>query len=159
MSGRRSAAKLLTRDEARRIAANIAKLLECYTSRELAISGQNLASVFSDQVSFSVRPLVTANLPELSGIQRLKYIADQIAFYDSFQILAADPCFGCIFSTPQCQAPRLVLTIRARHHLDVFNFPLSQKLFRLLAHDQSFGPVELNRQRETLKQTRITCRC
>jgi hypothetical protein len=36
---------------------------------------------------------------------------------------------------------------------------LSQKLFRLLAHDQSLGPVELNRQRETLKQTRITCRC
>ena len=78
------------------------------------------------------------------------------------QILAADPCFGCIFSTLQRQAPGLILTNRARDNIAVgymLKFPLSQKLFRLLAHDQSLGPVELNRQRETLKQTRITCRC
>jgi hypothetical protein len=43
---------------------------------------------------------------------------------------------GCIFSTPQCHAPRLVLTIRTRHNIAVsymLKFPLSQKLFRLLA--------------------------
>jgi hypothetical protein len=37
--------------------------------------------------------------------------------------------------------------IRARHNIAVsymLKFPLSQKLFRLLAHDQSFGPVELD---------------
>ena len=65
---------------------------------------------------------------------------------------------------------------RARHNIAVsymLKFPLSQKLFRLLAHDQSIGPVELNRresracdpeqardfQRETLRLTKITCRC
>jgi hypothetical protein len=55
----------------------------------------HLASGCSDQVSFSVRPLVAANLPELSGIQGLKHIADQIAFYHSFQVLVAYPCLGC----------------------------------------------------------------
>jgi len=96
--------------------------------------------------NLNVSQLVAVHLPELGSIQRLKHVADQIPLSSSFQILATDPCFGCIFSTPQCQAPRLVLTIRARHNIAVsymLKFPLSQKLFRLLAHDQPFGPVEL----------------
>jgi len=83
--------------------------------------------------------LVAVHLLELGSIQRLKHIADQIPASSNFQILAADPCFGCIFSTPQRQALRLALTIRARHGLDVLNFPLSQKLFRLLA--RGFPPA------------------
>jgi hypothetical protein len=94
----------------------------------------------SNSIFFLLSHLVAVHLPELGIIQRLKYILDQITLSSSFQILAADPYFGCIFSTPQCQALRLVLTIRARHHLDVFNFPLSQKFFRLLTHDQTRRP-------------------
>jgi hypothetical protein len=53
-----------------------------------------------------ISQLVAVHLPELGSIQRLKHVADQIALSSSFQILAADPCLGCIFSTPQDQAPR-----------------------------------------------------
>lgn len=79
---------------------------------------------------FLISQLVAVHLPELGSIQRLKHVADQNAFSSSFQILAADPCLGCIFSTLQRQAPRLVLTNRTRHNIAVsymLIFSLSQK--------------------------------
>jgi hypothetical protein len=66
------------------------------------------------------------HLPELGVVQRLKHIADQISLSSSFQILAADPCSGRIFSTPQCQARRLFFAMRTRHNIAVsnmLNFP------------------------------------
>ena len=64
-------------------------------------------------IIFLASQLVAVHLPELRVVQRLKHVADQIPLSSSFQILATDPCFGCIFSTPQCQALRLVLTMSA----------------------------------------------
>jgi hypothetical protein len=53
----------------------------------------------SNSIFFLLSHLVAVHLPELGIIQRLKHILDQIPLSSSFQILAADPCFGCIFST------------------------------------------------------------
>jgi hypothetical protein len=46
-----------------------------------------------------VSQLVAVHVPKFSSIQRLKHIADQIPLNRSFQIVAADPRFGCLLST------------------------------------------------------------
>jgi len=66
--------------------------------------------------------LLAVHLSEFCVIQRLKHIADQISLSSSLQILAADPCSGCIFSTPQCQATQAMMTPDNAEAIIVFLF-------------------------------------
>jgi hypothetical protein len=49
---------------------------------------------------FFLASQLVLHLPELGGIQSLKHVAHQTPLNSSFQILAADPRFGCIFARP-----------------------------------------------------------